>query len=219
MLHKNGKAIPLQAWTGPQGSRRLKSPDFLDMWHMKILRLSTLRAGRLYHQEIPLVLSSLIVWVYPMATVRPERLIKRNIPRTTSEIEPMSFRFIKQCTCKLHTLYNSPLYSAQCPPSKTELNLITSSSVACKFQTWEQLLGYKNWPWSIFSHKLNLKAAVLRKTRTSFDIHSFAQFKCSQHSATVACCTIQFTTNRSCIFPHILCISRDAINSHYWWVQ
>jgi hypothetical protein len=23
-----GKAIPLQAWTGPQGSRRLRLPDF-----------------------------------------------------------------------------------------------------------------------------------------------------------------------------------------------
>jgi len=25
---KKGKAIPLQAWTGPEGSRRLKLPDF-----------------------------------------------------------------------------------------------------------------------------------------------------------------------------------------------
>jgi hypothetical protein len=25
---KEGKAIPLQAWTGPQGSRRLRLPDF-----------------------------------------------------------------------------------------------------------------------------------------------------------------------------------------------
>jgi hypothetical protein len=29
-LHKvvKGKAIPLQAWTGPEGSRRLRLPDF-----------------------------------------------------------------------------------------------------------------------------------------------------------------------------------------------
>jgi hypothetical protein len=25
---KKGKAIPLQAWTGPEGSRRLRFPDF-----------------------------------------------------------------------------------------------------------------------------------------------------------------------------------------------
>jgi len=27
-LRKKGKAIPLQAWTGPEGSRRLRLPDF-----------------------------------------------------------------------------------------------------------------------------------------------------------------------------------------------
>jgi hypothetical protein len=27
--HKKGKAIPLQAWTGPEGSRKLKLPDFM----------------------------------------------------------------------------------------------------------------------------------------------------------------------------------------------
>jgi len=26
----NGKAVPLQAWTGPEGSRKLKFPDFRD---------------------------------------------------------------------------------------------------------------------------------------------------------------------------------------------
>jgi hypothetical protein len=25
------KAVPLQAWTGPRGSRRLRPPDFLDI--------------------------------------------------------------------------------------------------------------------------------------------------------------------------------------------
>ena len=28
ILHKKGKIIPLQAWTGPEGSRRLRLPDF-----------------------------------------------------------------------------------------------------------------------------------------------------------------------------------------------
>jgi hypothetical protein len=34
------KAIPLQAWTGPEGSRRLG--------HKKVVRLSALRTGRFY---------------------------------------------------------------------------------------------------------------------------------------------------------------------------
>jgi len=37
-----GKAIPLQAWTGPEGSRRLRLPGGT---------LSALRTGRLYTAE------------------------------------------------------------------------------------------------------------------------------------------------------------------------
>jgi hypothetical protein len=43
-----GKSIPLQSWTGPEGSRRLRLPEFLDNQHMKVVRLSTVRTGRLY---------------------------------------------------------------------------------------------------------------------------------------------------------------------------
>jgi hypothetical protein len=28
MVKGKGKAIPLQAWTGPEGSRRMRFPDF-----------------------------------------------------------------------------------------------------------------------------------------------------------------------------------------------
>ena len=44
---KYGKAIPLQAWRGPEGSRRLRLPDFKTNRHMKVVRLSVLRTGRL----------------------------------------------------------------------------------------------------------------------------------------------------------------------------
>jgi hypothetical protein len=43
-----GKAIPLQAWTGLEGSRRLRLPEFQDDRHVKVVRLSALRTGRLY---------------------------------------------------------------------------------------------------------------------------------------------------------------------------
>ena len=42
------KAIPLQAWTGFQSSRRLKIPDFLHNRNMKLVKLSALLTGRLY---------------------------------------------------------------------------------------------------------------------------------------------------------------------------
>jgi hypothetical protein len=42
-----GKAVPLQAWAGPDGSRKLRFPDFMTTAQDGV-RLSTLRTGRLY---------------------------------------------------------------------------------------------------------------------------------------------------------------------------
>ena len=52
-----GKAVPLQAWTGPEGSRKLRFPDFVTT-AQDGGRLSALRTSRLYPQEILPVLIS-----------------------------------------------------------------------------------------------------------------------------------------------------------------
>jgi hypothetical protein len=46
-----GKAIPLQAWRSPGGSRSSRPPRFQDNQHMKVVRLSVLPTGRLYPPE------------------------------------------------------------------------------------------------------------------------------------------------------------------------
>jgi len=52
-----GKAVPLPAWSDPEGSRKLRFPVYMTT-AQDGGRLSALRTGRLYPQEILLVLIS-----------------------------------------------------------------------------------------------------------------------------------------------------------------
>jgi hypothetical protein len=56
-IQKRGKVAPLMAWSGPEGSRNLKFPDFMTMTQDggKVVSLVT---SCLYPQEIHLVLIS-----------------------------------------------------------------------------------------------------------------------------------------------------------------
>jgi hypothetical protein len=73
-------------------------PRFLHNQHMKVIMLSTIRTGRLYSQEISLVLICIKGLADPRAIMRPEGLSEWKIP---SGIKPTTFPLVAQCLTHL----------------------------------------------------------------------------------------------------------------------
>jgi len=134
--YPTGKSVPLQAWSGPKDSRKLRFPDFTTTAQDGGKFVSITQRLPL-PQEMLLVLISVRGWVDPRAIVRSEVLCQWKFPMTPAGIEPATFRFVAQHLNHCATLPRSPRNILQTIQYRKLTGLVTSG-VGTKTRYWKE---------------------------------------------------------------------------------
>ena len=87
LIPYKAKAVPLQAWSGTEGSRNLRFPDFMT---------TTLGGGKFVSRVYPPGNSPGTHFCYRLSRPQVHTAIGRIMSMTPSGIEPASFRFVAQ---------------------------------------------------------------------------------------------------------------------------